>query len=275
MFNAEKLLSKVISEMAGSVPDELGGKHIKKYTKKQKKKYKKEKKYKKKSQKYQKYQEHPKERKAKTVSDSLVSSLTSGKGLMAAVALGVGAFTIYKGSQNSSPAAPGMQPPATPTFPAKTGTGQAAPPPLPGNRVQQPVEVEPQQPISPPSPQEEQPGNAADINALAVRLIQVMIAAAWADGDLDQEEETQILQQLQGQELDSEEKAFLLRELHTPQSIAQLCDGINDPSVAQTMYSLAVATLVIDTEAERNWLDELTQALSISQEMQSFIEEEL
>ncbi len=244
MFNAEKLLSKVISEMAGSVPDELGGKQIKKYTKKQKKKYKKEKKYKK----------HSKERKAKTVSDSLVSSLTSGKGLMAAVALGVGAYTIYKGSQ----------PPATPTFPAPaaTGTGQAAPPPLPGNRVQQPVEPQ-------------QPGNKEDINALAVRLIQVMIAAAWADGDLDQQEEAQILQQLQGQELDSEEKAFLLRELHTPQSIAQLCEGVNNPSIAQTMYSLAVATLVIDTEAERNWLDELAQALSISQDMQSFIEEEL
>jgi len=102
-----------------------------------------------------------------------------------------------------------------------------------------------------------------------------MIAAAWADGAMDAEEEAQILGRLQGQGLERAEKEFLLNALHEPKSIAELTQGVDDRRVAQTMYSLAVATLVIDSEPERKWLDQLAAALSISQEMQRFIEEEM
>ena len=228
MFNPEKLLQKVISEMAGS----SNIVHSKKHKKKKKKK-----------------------RKAKGLSDSLVSNLTSGKGLMAALALGVGAYTIAKSTKNTTVA-------TTPTNrhlpPQPPSSSTATPPPIPGG--------------SSPAPQKPQP---KEVSQLAVRLIQVMIAAAWADGAIDAEEESKILQKLQGQALDREEKAFLLQELHNPKTIPQLIEDVNDPQVSQTMYSLAVATLVIDTEEERTWLDEFAKALGLSPEMQSFIEEEM
>jgi len=50
---------------------------------------------------------------------------------------------------------------------------------------------------------------------------------------------------------------------------------VTDSRIAQTMYSLAVATLLIDTQAERSWLDQLARELTISKDMQGFIEEDL
>ena len=109
---------------------------------------------------------------------------------------------------------------------------------------------------------------------LATRLIQVMVAAAHADGTMDQNEERAVLDKMRGAELSQEEKMFLLDELHRPQSIEALTAGISDPSVAKTMYMLAVATIEIDTDAERSWLDQLARQLGLSRDLQSFIEEQ-
>ena len=102
-----------------------------------------------------------------------------------------------------------------------------------------------------------------------------MVSAAHADGLLDSDEERRILEELQAQKLTSEEKQFLLHELHSPKTIDELVEGIEDPVLAKTMYSVAVSTLVVDTPLERQWLDQLARALSISENLQQFIENEL
>ncbi len=229
MFNPEKLLFKVVSEMAGSA-DIFGGQ-------KQRKKIK---------------------RKARGLSDSLLDNLTSGKGLMTAIALGVGAYTAATSTKTGTTAPHSHTPQPPPQSQTET---PSTPPPLQTNG----------QSVTAPPPLPK----TAEKDNLAVKLIQVMIAAAWADGAIDAEEESQILKKLQGQQLEAEEKSFLLEELHNPKSISELTNGIRDARIAQTMYSLAVATLVIDTEEERTWLDNLAQHLAISTEMQMFIEEEL
>ena len=83
-----------------------------------------------------------------------------------------------------------------------------------------------------------------------------------------------ILARLKGVELSSEERLFFLDELHKPQSIPQLCEGIVDPTVAKTMYMVAANAIAIDTPGERAWLDQLAAALSLSKAVQQFIEEE-
>lgn len=92
---------------------------------------------------------------------------------------------------------------------------------------------------------------------------------------MDHEEEVRILRRLQEQGLDQEEKQYILGQLHSPKNIDELVRGISSPVVAQTMYSLAASTVVVDTEQERQWLNQLAEKLSISQAMQNFIEEEL
>lgn len=198
---------------------------------------------------------------------SLVGGLTSGQGLMTAIGLGVGAYEIYK--QQSSRSHPqgvvGNAPQSMPPVPPQPQSS-ANPPPIPGGAVTPPnipaVPQESQQPA----------GNEQD---LAVKLIQTMVAAAHADGTLDREEEERILEKLQEQGLNKEEKQYILTQLHTPKPISELACGPVSPMVAQTMYSLAASTIVVDTEQERQWLDDLAQELGISTAMQQFIEEEL
>lgn len=101
-----------------------------------------------------------------------------------------------------------------------------------------------------------------------------MIAAAHADGTLDATEEQAILERAGKAGLSQEERMFLLDELHKPKSIAELTEGLADPSIARTMYILAAGTIAIDTEAERRWLDQLAAALGLSKAVQSFIEEQ-
>lgn len=130
----------------------------------------------------------------------------------------------------------------------------------------------PSVPAATPAPTSAPPVSGLGGQELAVRMIQVMAAAAHADGVMDAAEERAVLDKLRGADLSQEEKMFLLHELHQPKSIETLTAGISDPAIAQTMYMLAVAAISVDTEAERAWLDELAGKLGLSKEMQSFIE---
>jgi uncharacterized membrane protein YebE (DUF533 family) len=74
-------------------------------------------------------------------------------------------------------------------------------------------------------------------------------------------------------ELSQEEKMFLLEELHHPRPIAELTAGISDLRLAQTTYAVALSAMSVDTDSERQWLDELGAALGLSAEIRRFIEE--
>lgn len=101
-----------------------------------------------------------------------------------------------------------------------------------------------------------------------------MVAAAHADGTLDSEEEKAVLDRLRSATLSQEEKMFLLEELHHPRPIAELAEGLGgDPRLARTMYAVALSALVVDTDSERQWLNELGAALGLSAEIRNFIEE--
>lgn len=229
MFNAEQLLGKMMAEMVGSGTG-----------------YKKQKKH-----------------KGGSMMHSLTSTLLSGKGLMTAIGLGVGAYEILKSKQEMAPPPVSSTPFTPPSGMAYVATSSSAknvsvPPPLTGVAV---------------NPLKDQVASGWDED-LALRLIQVMIAAAHADGRMDSEEEGKVLEKLQGQGISQEEKRFILAEMHDPKSIEHLVAGISDPRVAQTMYGLAVSAVVVDTVEERAWLDKLATALSISEGMRRFIEEE-
>ncbi len=236
MINTEKLLGKVLGEITGSGYGNKGKK------------------------------------KKKKGFDAVTDQLTSGKGLMTIIGLGVGAFEIYRQQQGQKQTAiPGNRPPSgyqiPPTPPASGNAAPPPPPPAAPTASPGPPPVPKTEPVSPPVSEQER-------QDLSLRMIQVMVAAAHADGSLDQEEEQKILDRLQGADLTGEETMFLLNELHNPKSIEQLVTEIHDPSIAKTMYMLAVTAIEIDTEEERAWLDQLADALGLSKGMQAFLEQQ-
>jgi uncharacterized membrane protein YebE (DUF533 family) len=224
MFDAEKLLGKVLSGVMGAGSSRHKGKN------------------------------------------SLLGSLATGGGLMTAIGLGIGAYEILKEKKQSQPAPPGypVQPPPPPSAPAWGGTPMQPPPPPP---------LSVSLPHSPPAPPVSS-GSSKDSQELAIRMIRVMIAAAHADGALDEEEEKAILARLRAADFSPEERMFILDELHQPKTLAELTTGISDPSIAKTMYMLAVNAIAIDSPGERAWLDNLAASLSISKAVQEFIEEQ-
>lgn len=233
MFNAERLLGKVLSEVIGTGKSHKKGK------------------------------------------SSLLGGLTSGAGLMTVIGLGVGAFEILKDKQNQASAgghAPQSysQAPPPPNWSRST---PATPPPLPPLPQMPQLQQAPAAVAAPPQAPaaETTPPRTEE---LAIRMIQVMIAAAHADGSLDAAEEQAILERAGKAGLSKEERMFLLDELHKPKTLGELTAGIADPAVAKTMYMLAVGTIAIDTETERLWLDQLAAGLGLSKAMQGFIEEQ-
>jgi uncharacterized membrane protein YebE (DUF533 family) len=227
-MNIEKLLGKLLQEAMGP-----GDGHFKKS--------------------HGQHDDYKKQKHHDSLLGSLTSQLTSGKGLMTAIGLGVGAYEIFRTSgQQQTPPAPNWG--AAPS--------SAAPPPPP--------------PSSSPASDGPPPVSApfGGGQELAVRMIQVMVAAAHADGTLDADEEKAILDRLRGVEVSQEEKMFLLEELHHPRSIAELTEGVSSNlRLAQTLYAVALSAISVDTESERRWLDELGTALGLSAEIRRFIEE--
>lgn len=193
---------------------------------------------------------------------SLLGGLTSGKGLITAIGLGVGAYEILKAQKGAAQTTVSSTPPPM----GGASVPPPTPPPVPGSAAP---------PAPPVPPVNTEPAETAPAE-LAAKFLQVMIAAAHADGQMDQTEEQRILETLQEQGLSGEERRYLAAQLHAPKSIDELVAGIEfEPAVAQTMYSMALTAIEVDTPAEREWLDTLAGALSISPAMQRFLEEDL
>lgn len=220
MIDAEKLLGKVLSGAINS-----GGKKKKK-------------------------------RKNDDLMSSLLGGLSSGKGLVTAIGLGIGAYEILQAQKSNSQSVMSSPPPMG-------EGGPPTPPPIPGSSA-------------PPAPPAEKSLVVQEPDALATSFLQVMIAAAHADGQLDHTEEERILERLQEQKLSGEERRYLAAQLHAPRPIEELAaHAKGNPAIAQTMYSMALAAIEIDTPDERQWLDSLAGALSLSPAMQRFLEEDL
>lgn len=209
MFNAEKLLGKLVQEVIGS----SSGK------------------------------------------GSMLGNLASSGGLMTAIGLGVGAFEILK-DQNKQQEVPPPPPPS--------GSSPATPPPPPpGSDVPPP-------PVPPPGSKV-----SLDNSELAIRMIQVIISAAYADGFVDEDEKKAILDQFGKAELSREENDFLLEQMRNPKSIEELVANIEDPAVCKAMYTLAIRSVPIDTPEERQWFDKFAQALALDEVTRKSIETEV
>lgn len=114
---------------------------------------------------------------------------------------------------------------------------------------------------------------SADQEAAAALMLRAMIQAAKSDGNLDDAERDKLLGQL-GDEVDSEEAAFVQAELQSPVDVAGLAGQV-PAGMEEQIYAVSVLGIDLDSQAEAQYLDALSKAMSISPQTVNQIHEQL
>jgi uncharacterized membrane protein YebE (DUF533 family) len=186
-----------------------------------------------------------------------LGSLMSGGAALGLVGIAMEAVEHYMGQSKAS--GPGQPPPVPPP-------GRDAPPPpsaLPGTSPR------PSTPPPPPggmTPPDVVPGvHGAEEDPNVILLIRAMIAAANADGVIDQDERARILGKLETMNLSSEEHSFIVRELLAPVSMEKIVTSVKTRETARQVYTVSLLTIEIDTDAERAYINTLARELSLDE----------
>ena len=103
------------------------------------------------------------------------------------------------------------------------------------------------------------PDNDREATALSLLLARSMIAAAKADGQIDNKELQKIVGRMQEIDADDATRNWVMDELKRPADLDQLVSEIPDESVAAQVYLASLFAIEIDTEAEINYLKQLAQ----------------
>jgi len=118
------------------------------------------------------------------------------------------------------------------------------------------------------------PAPASSTASDAMLLVQAMVAAAAADGVIDETERAQIVDRANQAGFDADTKAFLERELANPKSLAVVVASAR-PDLAVDLYAASCAAIDADTEAERSYLETLASHLKLSPEVREDIHRKL
>ncbi|WP_306223010.1 tellurite resistance TerB family protein [Bosea beijingensis] len=107
----------------------------------------------------------------------------------------------------------------------------------------------------------------AATEATALIFIRAMIAAAAADGHIDDEEQRAILGGLKEAGLDQEAHEWLAKEMAKPASIDALVEAAESPELAAQIYTAARIAINPDNAAEKDFLAGLAGALGLDAEL--------
>jgi uncharacterized membrane protein YebE (DUF533 family) len=106
----------------------------------------------------------------------------------------------------------------------------------------------------------------------ATLILQTLIAAAAADGELDKAEYGRIREQLLASGFNGEEQLVLSQLIMRPCSIEQLAASAKTLEQRVEMYTAARLTVGDDTPAEREWLAQLATALQIEPQLKAHVD---
>ena len=169
-----------------------------------------------------------------------------------AAALGALAYRAYQNWQ-SGQAAPQASAPAAPA-------GQAVPPQA--------------APEAPPAGSKFLPATApaSDGKPFELALVTAMIAAANADGHIDQDEQKLIFERVGALPLDAEDKGFVFDALGNPPSLQDVAGLAEGPEQAAELYLASRLAIDPDHPMEQAYLEALAHRLSLPPELVAQLE---
>jgi uncharacterized membrane protein YebE (DUF533 family) len=174
------------------------------------------------------------------------STATKAKVGIGLIGLAIAAFEHFKDDKPNSSTGPSQSPPPPPSPPSSRAT--------------------------PPPPPPTASANNQDDNAL--HLIRAMIAAADADGLIDDQERSDIISRAKEAGFDDESLKTLATEIQAPFTLKQLIARTPEQLRDET-YAAALIAISADTDAERQFLEQLAQGLQLSREQQQSIHEQV
>jgi uncharacterized membrane protein YebE (DUF533 family) len=117
--------------------------------------------------------------------------------------------------------------------------------------------------LPPPSNTPFNPAQPAEQQSLSRNLLRAMIAAAKADGHIDQTEQSNIFTQMDRMSLSAEDKAFVMDELRAPLNVAAVAAAARTPEEAAEIYTVSLLAINLDHPAERAYLAQLASKLRL------------
>ena len=112
----------------------------------------------------------------------------------------------------------------------------------------------------------------SDDQEKALLMLRAMIAAAAADGEIDDAERARILGNLKQAGLDDEASAFMEQEFNQPMDAAQLVEMSSSPEMAAQIYTAARLAIDPDTGDEESFLADLASGLALDSELVAHID---
>lgn len=117
--------------------------------------------------------------------------------------------------------------------------------------------------LPPPADSPFHPQSSALSNDFALMLVRAMIAAAKADGHIDEAERAAIMDKVHAVDLGREAEEFLAAELANPMDIDELVAAARTEEQKVELYTATRLTIDPDTRAERGYLDLLAGRLGL------------
>ncbi|MBD2748429.1 tellurite resistance TerB family protein [Microvirga sp. BT688] len=106
----------------------------------------------------------------------------------------------------------------------------------------------------------------------ALLFLRTMVAAAAADGQIDDAERSRITKGLMEAGIDPDATRWLDTEMASPADVDELAANVNDPEKAAQVYSAARIAIDPDTIQEREFLNQLAEALDLDSVVRSQID---
>jgi len=107
------------------------------------------------------------------------------------------------------------------------------------------------------------PGDTRATETLSLKLIRAMIAAAKADGQIDNAETEKIFGQIDMLGLNDEERGFLLAEINKPLAAREVAASASTLEEAAEIYAVSVMAVNPKGLAERLYLGELSRQMKL------------